>query len=101
LLFFLFITLDKLISWAKAQPINLKPKAGKVFGYGYADPRETPPEEWRFDLALTVPKDFKLSDEVIDRELAAGRYAVTNHAIISAIQFIIYIVIGFENLVRG
>ena len=75
----LSITLDKLISWAKAQPINLKPKAGEAFGYGYADPRETPPEEWRFDLALTVPKDFKLSDEVIDRELPAGRYAVTTH----------------------
>ena len=41
----LSITLDKLISWAKAQPINLKPKAGEAFGYGYADPRETPPEE--------------------------------------------------------
>ena len=40
------ITLDKLISWAKAQPINLKPKAGEAFGYEYADPRETPPEEW-------------------------------------------------------
>lgn len=75
----LSITLDKLISWAKAQPINLKPKAGEAFGYGYADPRETPPEEWRFDLALTVPKDFKLSDDVIDRELPAGRYAVTTH----------------------
>lgn len=45
----------------------------------HGDPRETPPEEWRFDLALTVPKDFKLSDEVIDRELPAGRYAVTTH----------------------
>jgi AraC family transcriptional regulator len=75
----LSITLEKLISWAKAQPINLKPKAGEAFGYGYADPRETPPEEWRFDLALTVPKDFKLSDDVIDRELPAGRYAVTTH----------------------
>ncbi|MDN3509324.1 MAG: AraC family transcriptional regulator [Candidatus Neptunochlamydia sp.] len=75
----LSITLDKLISWAKAQPINLKPKAGEAFGYGYHDPRETPPEEWRFDLALTVPQDFKLSDEVIDRELPAGRYAVTTH----------------------
>lgn len=73
------ITLDKLISWAKAQPINLKPKAGEAFGFGYADPRETPPEEWRFDLALTVPKDFKLSDEVIERHLPAGRYAVATH----------------------
>lgn len=75
----LSITLDKLISWAKAQPINLKPKAGEAFGYAYADPRGTPPEKFQFDLALTVPKDFKLSNEVIDRELPAGRYAVTTH----------------------
>jgi AraC family transcriptional regulator len=26
-----------------------------------------------------VSKDFKLSDEVIDRKLPAGRYAVTTH----------------------
>ena len=72
-------TLDKLIAWAKAQPINLKPKAGEAFGYAYADPKETRPEEWRFDLAVTVPRDFKLGNEVIDRELPAGRYAVTTH----------------------
>ncbi len=75
----LSITLYKLISWVKAQPINLKPKAGEAFGFGYADPQETLPEEWRFDLALTVLQDFKLSDDVIDRELPAGRYTVTIH----------------------
>ncbi|MCW5589372.1 MAG: AraC family transcriptional regulator [Legionellales bacterium] len=75
----LSMTVDKLISWAKAQPINLKPKAGEAFGFGYHDPRETPAEEWQFDLALTVPQDFKLNDEVIERELPAGRYAVTTH----------------------
>ena len=72
-------TLDKLIAWTKAQPINLKPKAGEAFGFGYSDPRETPPKEWRCDLALTVPQNFKLNDEVIERELPAGRYAVTTH----------------------
>ncbi len=72
-------TLDKLINWAKAQPINLKPKAGEAFGFGYHDPREVKPEEFRFDLALSVPQDFKLNDQVTERTLPAGRYAVTMH----------------------
>jgi AraC family transcriptional regulator len=72
-------TLDKLITWAKAQPINLKPKPGEAFGFGYHDPREVKPEEFRFDLALSVPQDFKLNDQVTERTLPAGRYAVTMH----------------------
>ncbi len=72
-------TVDKLITWAKAGPINLKPKPGEAFGFGYHDPREVKPEEFRFDLALSVPKDFKLNDQVIERTLPAGRYAVTMH----------------------
>lgn len=72
-------TFDKLITWAKAQPINLKPKPGEAFGFGYHDPREVKPEEFRFDLALSVPQDFKLNDQVTERTLPAGRYAVTMH----------------------
>lgn len=72
-------TLDKLITWAKAQPVNLKPKAGEAFGFGYHDPREVKPEEFRFDLALSVPQDFRLNDQVTERTLPAGRYAVTMH----------------------
>jgi DNA gyrase inhibitor GyrI len=51
---------SKLIAWAKAQPVNLKPKPGEAFGFGYGDPKEVKPEEeFRFDLAITVPQDFK------------------------------------------
>lgn len=72
-------TVEKLITWAKAQPIDLKPKAGHAFGIGYHDPREVPPEEFRFDLALKVPEKFKLNGEVAERILPAGRYAMTTH----------------------
>ena len=72
-------TLDQLITWAKLQPIDLKPKAGQAFGFGYHDPREVPAEEFKFDLALSVPNNFKLNDQVIERSLPAGRYAVTTH----------------------
>ena len=49
-------SVNRLISWAKSQTISLKPKAGDAFGFGYDDPQTTPPEEFRFDLGLTVPE---------------------------------------------
>ena len=72
-------TASKLIAWAKAQPVNLKPKPGEAFGFGYGDPKEVPAEEFRFDLAITVPQTLKLDGEVIEKYLPAGRYAVTMH----------------------
>jgi len=72
-------SINKLITWAKQQPVNLKPKPGDAFGFGYADPREVPAEEWRFDLALTIPQDLKLNGGMLERELPAGRYAVITH----------------------
>ena len=72
-------TASKLIAWAKAQPVNLKPKPGEAFGFGYGDPKEVKPEEFRFDLAITVPQTLKLDGEVIEKYLPAGRYAVISH----------------------
>ncbi len=72
-------TLDKLITWANKQSINLKPKSKEAFGFGYHDPKEVEAKDFRFDLALSVPKDFKLNDEVIERIIPAGRYAVVMH----------------------
>lgn len=72
----LSVTLDKLLSWAKAQSIDVMPKPGEAFGYAYEDPRYVDPEAFRFDMALSVPQNFVLDDQVIERELPAGRYAV-------------------------
>lgn len=72
-------SVNKLINWAKAQPINLKPKPGEAFGFGYHDPQEVPEEDFRFDLALSVPENFKLEGGVIEKYLPAGRYAVAVH----------------------
>ena len=49
-------SVNKLINWAKAQPVNLKPKAGEAFGFAYDDPKLTPAADFRFDLAITVPE---------------------------------------------
>jgi len=73
------ITLDKLISWSKAQPIDLKPKPGKSFGLGYSDPRDTPPEDFRFDLALCIPEAYKLNDKVKEKNIPSGKYVIATH----------------------
>lgn len=72
-------SVNKLINWAKAQPISLKPKPGEAFGFAYDDPKTTEPTEFRFDLAITVPENLKLEGGVIEKRLPAGRYAVVMH----------------------
>lgn len=73
------VSVSKLITWAKAQTIDLKPKPGEAFGFAYDDPKEVPAEKFRFDLGITVPEKFKLDDNVIEKQLPAGRYAVISH----------------------
>lgn len=72
-------SVNKLINWAKSHPMDLKPKPGEAFGFGYDDPQTTPAEAFRFDLAITVPEQAKLSGEILERRLPAGRYAVAVH----------------------
>lgn len=72
-------SVNKLIDWARAQPVNLKPKAGDAFGFAYNDPSSTAPEDFRHDLAITVPENLELSSEVVEKRLPAGRYAVAVH----------------------
>lgn len=72
-------SVNKLIAWSKAQPMNLKPKPGEAFGFGYDDPNTTPADEFRYDLAITVPENLKVTGDVVERRLPAGRYAVAMH----------------------
>ncbi|MBI2785580.1 MAG: AraC family transcriptional regulator [Legionella longbeachae] len=72
-------SVNKLINWAKAQPINLKPKAGEAFGFGYDDPKTTPAAEFRFDLGITIPEQLKLEGDIVEKRLPAGRYATAIH----------------------
>jgi len=72
-------SVGKLITWAKAQPMNLRPKPGEAFGFGYHDPKTVSAEDFRFDLAISIPEDFKLAGEIIEKRLPSGRYAVVVH----------------------
>ena len=71
-------SVSKLIAWAKAVKLNLAP-AGAAFGFAYDDPKTTPAEDFRFDLAITVPESLALTGEIIEKRLPAGRYAVAVH----------------------
>lgn len=72
-------SVNKLIGWAKAQPINVKPKPGESFGFAYDDPKLTPAEDFRFDLAITIPEQLTIRGDVIEKRLPGGRYAVATH----------------------
>lgn len=72
-------SVNKLINWAKASPRNLDPQPGESFGFAYNDPATVPPEDFRFDLGMTVPKNVKPTGEIFERELPEGRYAVALH----------------------
>ena len=72
-------SVNKLVNWAKAQSMSLKPKAGESFGFAYDDPKTTPAAEFRFDLGITVPEQLKLEGQVVEKRLPAGRYAVAIH----------------------
>lgn len=49
-------SINKLVSWAKSQSINLKPRAGEAFALAYDDPKTTPPSDFRIDLGIKVTK---------------------------------------------
>lgn len=72
-------SVNRLITWSRAQPVNLKPKAGDAFAIAYDDPKTTPAPEFRVDLGIRVPENLRLSDPVIEKYIPGGRYAVTTH----------------------
>ncbi|WHN65436.1 GyrI-like domain-containing protein [Cysteiniphilum sp. QT6929] len=76
---FMGASVNQLVTWAKAQTMDLKPKPGEAFGFAYDDPKTTPVTEFRFDLGITVPESLKMSQDVIEKYLPAGRYATALH----------------------
>lgn len=73
-------SVNKLISWAKAQTIDLKPEPGAAFGFAYDDPKNTEPSKFRYDLGIRLPENFTLDkDIVVEKIIPSGRYAVAMH----------------------
>lgn len=71
-------SVNALVSWAKKQAIDLKPKAGEAFAIAYDDPKITPPSDFRFDLGIKVPGNLLLNG-MVEKTLPVGRYAVAIH----------------------
>lgn len=72
-------SLNKLTMWMQKQSIELNLKSGEAFGFAYDDPKTTEPADFRFDIGITVPENFKLTGAVVEKRLPAGRYAVALH----------------------
>jgi len=70
---------NKLINWMNSQPMNLKLQPGEAFGFAYDDPNKTAPEDFRFDIGITVAKGVKVGGGLVEKQLPAGRYAVALH----------------------
>ncbi|GAB5562670.1 MAG: AraC family transcriptional regulator [Synoicihabitans sp.] len=51
----------------------------QMIGIGYDDPDNTPPDQIRYDAAVTIDDDFQAFDEIQIHEIPGGRYAVTTH----------------------
>jgi AraC family transcriptional regulator len=76
---FIAESVNKLVSWAKAQSVSLKPKPGEAFGIAYDDPKTTPAPEFRMDLGIKIPENLKLEGNVIEKYLPSGSYAIAMH----------------------
>ena len=72
-------SVKKLTQWIKSHPGNLSLKGGETFAFAYNDPKTTPPEAFRFDIGITVPENLKLTNDVIEKRIPAGRYALAMH----------------------
>lgn len=72
-------SIDTLIAWAKAQPTDLKPKAGEAFCIAYNDPNTVVPEEFSSDFGIKIPSNIQPSGDLVEKILPAGRYAIAIH----------------------
>lgn len=69
--------MNKLVQWAKARNVKIVPK--QAFGIAYNDPKTTDKNEFKFDLCIQVPENFKLDGEAKEKYLPAGQYATAMH----------------------
>jgi AraC family transcriptional regulator len=70
-------TAERLVSWAKAQRRDLGPKPGETFGIAPVDPAQVKPEDFRFDLGISLPDHLRCEGETKEMFLPEGTYAVT------------------------
>jgi AraC family transcriptional regulator len=71
-------TVQKFISWRKAH--GTPPSKSATFNIIYDDPKETEPEDFRFDICCAVSGEVAANDfGVISKSIPEGRCAVLRH----------------------
>ena len=71
-------TTRKFIQWRQAN--GLRPDQGATYGLHYSDPTSTLPEDYRFDIAVSVETVVKENPQgVVSKTIPAGRCAVVRH----------------------
>ena len=67
---------NKLMVWGQQK--NLLKEETQMFGLCYDDPKETPPEELRYDACISIPENGIEGDENVKiLNIENGEYAVT------------------------
>jgi AraC family transcriptional regulator len=71
-------TTMKFIDWRRAN--GVKPDQGETYGIHYSDPVNTLPEDYRFDIAVSVAKPVAPNGHgVVTKTIPAGRCARVRH----------------------
>lgn len=68
----------RFIEWRKKN--GLSPKTSRTFNILYNNPNETPPEEYRLDIGVSLAGPLaKSSDAILEKVIPGGRCAVLRH----------------------
>jgi len=71
-------SIQKLIEWRRAN--RMSPDRHRTYGVYHSDPRTTPPNEYRFDICLAVPREIPPNPQgVVNKRIPGGRCAVARH----------------------
>lgn len=84
--------------------MRLTPNPGEAFVFSYGDPKQITIDEFPFDLALTIPLHLKLNGEFVEKnsqQIDTLSLPIRALVIILVIQFIGYMVIGCQTLMKS
>ena len=71
-------TTRRFIEWRQANGIS--PASGETYGLHYSDPASTLPEDYRFDICVSVSAPVDDNPQgVVNKQIPAGRCAVLRH----------------------
>lgn len=71
-------TTRKFVDWRQAN--GVKPGQGNTYGLHYSDPASTLPEDYRFDICVSVEQEISENPQgVLNKVIPEGRCAVVRH----------------------